>query len=192
MNKRCDGWKAAALVSSLCAVSCGGGKKPTGEGGVSPRRMADAIFTVVNADRTVYTREVVNRLQGEKVIKATEHFKEDKSLPLPAQMFRMGADLARKSDKGFTYALLSLWPINKQNAAKTEAEKKGLRQVGATGEPFYTEEKLGDRRYFTAVYPDKAIAEACVTCHNDNVDSPKTDFKLGDVMGGVVVRIPLD
>jgi hypothetical protein len=30
-----------------------------------------------------------------------------------------------------------------------------------------------------------------VSCHNDHKDTPRTDFKLGDVMGGVVIRVPL-
>ena len=38
---------------------------------------------------------------------------------------------------------------------------------------------------------DRAVAPACVTCHNDHKDSPKRDFKLNDVMGGVVLRIPI-
>ncbi|MGH8865829.1 MAG: c-type heme family protein, partial [Burkholderiales bacterium] len=39
--------------------------------------------------------------------------------------------------------------------------------------------------------PDKAVAEACVTCHNNHKDSPRSDFKLNDIMGGIVIRIPL-
>jgi len=35
------------------------------------------------------------------------------------------------------------------------------------------------------------VAPACVTCHNDHKDSPKKDFKLGDTMGGVVIRVPM-
>jgi hypothetical protein len=87
---------------------------------------------------------------------------------------------------------LSQWPINRQNAASTAVEKAGLSAVVTAAKPFYAEETLGERRYFTAVYPDKAVSEACVKCHNENPDSPRADFKLGDVMGGVVVRIPVD
>jgi hypothetical protein len=54
--------------------------------------MADALHVVIETDRTVYTRQVVNRLVKEdKVIKASEHWQDEKALPLPAQMFRMGA-----------------------------------------------------------------------------------------------------
>jgi len=71
-------------------------------------------------------------------------------------------------------------------------EKKGLEAIAKDGaKPFYGEETLGKVKYFTAVYPDKAIAPACVTCHNEHKDTPKKDFKLGNTMGGVVLRIPM-
>jgi hypothetical protein len=64
--------------------------------------------------------------------------------------------------------------------------------VDNKGKNFYAEEKLGGKKYFTAVYPDYAVAQACITCHNDHKDTPKKDFKMGDVMGAVVIRIPVD
>jgi hypothetical protein len=156
--------------------------------------MADGLHAVMSADRTVYTREVVNRLQNdEKVIKASEHWKDEKALPLPAQMFRMGAEMVAEKKAGFTYALLSMWPVNKQNKPKTEVEKQGLKFVADNpGKNHYAEEALGDKSYFTAVYADTAIAPACIKCHNEHKDSPRQDFKIGDIMGGVVIRIPLD
>jgi hypothetical protein len=42
------------------------------------------------------------------------------------------------------------------------------------------------------VYPDIGVAPVCVACHNAHPDSPRDDFKLGDVMGGVVIRIPVE
>lgn len=179
-------WKAALGVSGLAVA----GLAPAQ---VSYKEMADAMHAVMESDRTVYTRMVVNRLQNEeKVIKATEHFKDDKSLPLPAQMFRFGAEMVAEKKMPFSYSLLSLWPVNKQNLPKTAMEKKGLEAVAKDGtKPFYGEETLGKTKYFTAVYADKAIAPACVSCHNEHKDSPKTDFKIGQTMGGVVIRIPM-
>ncbi len=160
--------------------------------GVSYQRMADSLHAVLDADRTVYTKMIVNRLQNEeKVIEASEHWKDDKALLLPAQMLRFGSEAVAKKNAGFSYALLSLWAVNKQNAPKTAAEKEGLAAVEKTPDkPFYTEEKLGNETYFTAVYADRAISRACIECHNEHKDSPRTDFKLNDVMGGIVIRIP--
>jgi hypothetical protein len=166
---------------------------------VSVKAMADALHIVMDSDRTVYTKKIVNRLvKKDKVIKASEHFEDDQALALPAQMFRFGAELvaersADNPDVNFTYSLQSLWPVNKQNAPKTEAEKAGLKYVADNiGKNYYTTETLGGQKYFTAVYPDIGVAPVCVACHNAHPDTPKDDFKLGDVMGGVVIRIPVD
>lgn len=161
--------------------------------GINPKDVADMLHTVMDADRTVYTKQVVNRLMvQDKVIQASEHFKDDKTLPLPAQMFRFGAELVAEKTTKFSYSLQSLWPINKQNAPRTEIEKTGLAFIAENkGENYYAEEELGGKKYFTAVYADVGVAEACVSCHNGHKDTPKNDFKLGDVMGAVVIRIPL-
>ncbi len=160
---------------------------------VSAKHMADALLTVIQADRTVYAREVVHRLQNvEDVIQASEHWKDDKALPLPAQMFRMGAELALKETDAFSYSLLSLWPINPKNAPRTEMEEQGLKAAtGTDSEPFYGTETLGKIEYFVAVYPDVAVSAACIKCHNAHQDSPRDDFELGDTMGGIVIRIPV-
>ena len=179
---------SGALVFVL--AGCGSETKTTG---ITPQAMADALHTVLETDRTVYTRLIVNRLTlEEKVIKASEYWEDEKALLLPAQMFRAGAEMVQEKGANFSYALLSLWPVNKQNYPKTEAEKAGLQfVVDNPGKNYYTEEKLGDTRYFTAVYADVAVAKACITCHNGHKDSPRDDFKMGEVMGGVVIRIPL-
>lgn len=182
------------LALGGCAtLACGFAAVGHAAEGVSYKEMADALHAVMESDRTVYTRVVVNRLQNEeKIIKASEHWKDDKALPLPAQMFRFGAEMVAEKKTNFSYSLLSMWPVNKQNAPKTPVEKEGLAAVAAKpDQPFYKEESLGGKKYFTAVYPDKAIAKACIACHNDHKDSPRSDFKMGDVMGGVVIRIPM-
>ncbi len=179
-------------VSAVAAVGCGNPPSQPA-GAVSPQTMTDALYAVISADRAVYTQEVVDRLLKEKVITATEKYKDEKALPLPAMMLRMGSEHAKKKNSSFSYALLSEWAINKQNVAKTDVEKEGLKAIAAAPDkPFYKEEKLGDKTYFTAVYADLAVADACVSCHNEHKDSPKKDFKLNDVMGALVIRVPLN
>ena len=162
--------------------------------GVPYRQVADMLYLVMSSDRAVYTRMVVQRLtRDEKVITASEHFRDDVALPLPAQMFRFGAEMVADATEDFSYSLLSLYPINRKNGPATELERKGLEYVADNpGENFYGEEELGGQRYFAAVYPDRAVAEACVSCHNGHPDSPRTDAEVGDVMGGIVIRLPID
>jgi hypothetical protein len=186
--------RTSVLATLLAVASTTHVAASSNREGVTYQRMADALHIVLEADRTVYAKMVVHRLQNEeKVINASEHWKDDKALLLPAQMFRFGAETAAKKNPGFSYSLLSLWPVNKQNAAKTAVEKEGLKALAANPEkPFYKEEKLGTQTYFTAVYADRAVSKACVSCHNEHRDSPRTDFQLNEVMGGVVIRIPIE
>ena len=159
----------------------------------TPKQMADWLHLVMATDRAVYTKVIVNRLtKKDKVITASEHFEDDQALALPAQMFRFGAEGVAEKTSDFSYSLMSLWPINKQNAPVTELEKTGLQYIADNpGENYYGEEELGGKNYFTAIYPDPAVAPVCVSCHNQHKDTPRTDFKLGEVMGGVVIRIPV-
>jgi hypothetical protein len=201
----------AALALGLLLLGCNkppaAAAAPNVPAGIPPDKVADLLHAVMEADRTVYTKQVVNRLVKEQVLQivnpnskqpepfeASEQWKtEHGKLPLPAQMFRMGAEAVAKKNVGMSYALLSQWPVNKQNLPKTEVEKAGLKAVvdNNGSKPHYGEEQLGGQKYFTAVYADTAVAAACVDCHNDHKDSPRRDFEIGDVMGGVVVRLPL-
>ncbi len=167
-------------------------------GGITPKKFSDAVHAVMMADRTVYAKHVVTNLKKqESPVSASEYWKdEENAIPLPAQMFRMGSEIVdeNKEEAGFSYALKSKWPLNEQNKAKTPVEIEGLEYVAEhPGENFYGEEELGGVKYFTAVYADKAVAAACYECHNShsNRGDDYPEFKEGDVMGGVIVRVPL-
>ena len=192
-------YRAWLFVTAILAgglAGCGGSStgQAGGDGGISPQVMADALHAIIEADRTVYAEQVVNRLQDEQqVILASEHWQDDRALPLPAQMFRMGAELAGEMTDAFSYALLSEWPINSNNAPRTPMESEGLKIVVTDqSTPFYGTESLGGVDYYTAVYADVAVSQACINCHNNHRDSPRTDFELGETMGGIVIRIPLN
>jgi hypothetical protein len=87
----------------------------------------------------------------------------------------------------------SLWPINGNYGPQTEAEQAGLEAVAQHPETnYYAEETLGGRSYLTAIYADRAILPCCIECHNQHPQSPRRDFRLNDVMGALVVRVPLE
>jgi hypothetical protein len=183
---------ALAITASTALLSgCGEDDGST----VSAKLYTDSLYAVMKADRTNYTKYVVKRLgpNGAGVVKPDEHWQDiPNGTLLPAQMFRAGAEAVAEMTDEFTYSLQSLWPINSQNAPKSPMEKAGLEFINANpGENFYGEETLGDTTYFTAVYPDVAVVDSCSKCHNEHKDTPRTDFKVGDVMGGVVIRVPI-
>jgi len=189
---------AGLLCTSLLFTGCRPAEvKAEESGGITPRQFADGVHAVMMADRTVYATHVVTNLKKQDApVTADEYWDDnDDTIPLPAQMFRMGAELVDDNPSaGFTYSLRSKWPLNEQHSAANEFEKKALEFLSDNpGEAFYGEEELAGKKYFVAVYPDRAVAEACWVCHNEHerrgADYP--DFEKDDVMGGVLVRIPL-
>ena len=183
-------------IAGFCTLALGttgavGETKYEGKG-LDPRDVADLFHAIVSANRAVYSQVVVNRLTlQDKVVSAAEHYLDEKALPLPAQIFRLGAELAAEKNRKVFYSLHSYWPLNKHNSPRTQTEKDGLAYVTVKDENFYGVEELDGVKYFIAVYPDRATDPSCVECHNNHKDSPRKDFKLGEVMGGVVIRIPL-
>jgi len=184
---------ALLVAAGLWGVS-GSDEKAHKITSISPRKMADALHAVIAADRQVYAEVIVGRLSGaEKAMRVSENWREENCLPVPAQMLRMAGVSIQKRGAEFSYTLRSLWPINPSHGPQTELEQVGLETVARNpGTNFYAEELLGGRSYFTAVYPDHATLSSCVDCHNRHAASPRRDFKLKDVMGGVVIRVPLE
>lgn len=155
--------------------------------------VADYLHAVIEAHRTFYTLQVVERLQQQGKLVASENWRTAHTLPLPAQFLRETNDLASLTGTKIRYRLIGLWPINRQNAPATEAEKAGLEQVQQHPEQPHTGlTTTGTERYFQAIYADRAVAQACIGCHNAHPKSPKHDFKAGEVMGAIVIQIPLE
>jgi hypothetical protein len=161
--------------------------------GIPPETVADYVHAVIEADRAIYTKHVVDRMQGKGIVIASENWESQNTLPLPAQFLIDAARLVGKQEKGIRYRLVSLWPIYERNGPATEFERTALEAVQKQpAKPYTGYVESGRRRYFQAVYGDRALAQACIGCHNAHPNSPRRDFKLNDVMGGIVITIPLD
>ena len=159
---------------------------------ISPKNTTDYIHSIVEANRTVYAEVIVERLGFAIGLSATENWKHEKTLLLPAQFLLMSSNLSNIRKSGMTYKLKSLWPINHKNKPSSGFEVNGLEEVSKDLGSTYTKVvNINGQRYFKAVYPDKAVTKACVQCHNDHLSSPKKDYQLGDVMGGIIISIPL-
>ena len=197
---------AAAVCFTAVACSGGGGSTVATATGpsISPDLVADYIHTVLAADRTAYTKHVVSRvktLEGKEKdkgvldVESTEGWQQTDGIPLPAQMFRLGYEIANESGL-FTYGLISPRYINDNHGPKSDFEKVAMDEMVASGEPYKGYQEVGDQAYFSAMYPDKAVAEACVSCHNTHPVHleryPDKVFELDEVMGGVVINIPVE
>ena len=162
------------------------------QAGIPAEKVADIVHAVIQADRAFYTVHVVERLQTMGVVVASENWKTQKTLPLPVQFLEESARLVANTQAKISYKLISLWPINKRNAPKTEFDQAGLWEVAQHPDQPYTGMVMNGRDvYYQALYADKAISQACIGCHNAHPDSPRRNFQLNDVMGGILISLPV-
>ena len=181
----CLGLSAWGLSSFL--------RSPDSEVTLNPAKVAEQMHAIIEANRTIYATHVVDKLQAKGIVTAAEYWKQEDVLPLPAQFLIETGRLMSEKGTGLKYRLASLWPIYVWNAPSTDFERKGLEAIARDPKKPYTGfVRVGRERSFQAIYADIAISQSCIDCHNAHPNSPRRDFKLNDVMGGIVITIPVE
>ncbi|NEP13851.1 MAG: adenylate/guanylate cyclase domain-containing protein [Symploca sp. SIO2C1] len=148
--------------------------------------------------RTVYSSEVVNRIEPFHKITITSDYKAKKgAIPLPATyLIELGKRISAQN-QGMLVRLYSDYPFQQrleqgETGPQDDFELEALRQLRQNPkEPFFRlEEFRGSQalRYATA----DIMKPSCVACHNTHPDSTKTDWKVGDVRGVLEIIEPLD
>lgn len=183
----------AVLIAGWWGPSAHSAKERPGPPGIPPEKVAAYVYAVIKADRTLYTTDIVNRLQEKGITTASEYWEQENALMLPAQFLHRSGKLAAESGSGVRYRLISLWPIYRRNAPASDLERAALETLRKNpDQPITGIVTSGRKQFFQAIYPDLAISPACINCHNSHRLSPKRDFKLNDVMGGIAITIPLE
>jgi len=158
---------------------------------VSSEKAAAFIHAVLEANRNNYTENIVSKLQRDG-IEAHEHWKDERGVPLPAQFLMETGRLVALKDMNFSFRLASLTPVYVWNGPNSDLERQGLAAVQKDPDrPSYGFLTKNGVRFFQAIYADRAVSTACVDCHNNHPNSPRRDFKLNDVMGGIVITFPV-
>jgi uncharacterized protein DUF3365 len=183
----------AALLSLVLYLfgTWGSGSANKESAAVPVETVVDYIYAVLSSDRTFYTVHVVERMQQRGVIESSERWRSEHALPLPAQFVQESSSLAALSGVKVRYRLISLHPINKLSGPANEFERKALKAIMAEPDrPYKGFVTEGDNRRFEALYADRAVSSACVTCHNAHPQSSRRDYQLNDVLGAVLISIP--
>jgi methyl-accepting chemotaxis protein len=159
-------------------------------GVTTARAVADQVATL----RTFYTSEVVARAKdvGMRVNFDFEGRKD--TLPLPATFVKVLGERIAHDYPGTSIRLYSRFPFPHRAATETydDFEKGALDSLEQHPKsPVWTFATLDGRKSVRYAVAD-LMGPACVSCHNSHPDSPKRDWKLGDVRGVVEVIVPVD
>ena len=169
--------------------------------GLMPRQVrhstiktAEIATLQIVEDRKQYTKNIIVKLKKDGITNVhpnRNYTNLDGGIPLPATFVQEVSSTINKQGV-YSYDLLSKWNINKEKNLRSDFEKDAFdflyQKEGKVFSRFMEHNGIFTLRYATA---DVANAAGCVSCHNAHEDSPKKDFVLGEVMGILVVNIPI-
>lgn len=161
----------------------------------STLKSAEIATLQIVEDRKQYTKTIIGKLKKDGIVDVhpNKNYADiNGGIPLPATFVQEVSNTINQ--KGvYSYDLLSKWNINKEKGLKTDFEKEAFDYLYAKkgGDVFHRFQIYNDLYSLRYATPDIASAEACVRCHNAHEESSRKDFKLGDVMGILIVNIPI-
>ena len=150
----------------------------------------------LNEARRLYSKNVIERLKPiDGITIAPEYHSIGGGIPNPATYtIELGDSLSDES-QGLLFRLYSEYPF--PNRQKTGGPQDRFQHDALNylkkhpQDSFYRKEKLGDILVFR--YTQGILMEpSCLACHNKLPNSPKKDWKVGELRGVVEITQPLD
>jgi len=157
-------------------------------------QQAQKYSRAITQFRKLYTSEVVKRA-GEAGLEITHNYKDRPgAIPLPATLsILLGNQLEKK--KGAAVRLYSDFPFPwrvEEGVHQDTFEQEALQHLKQNPEsPYFQFTTLNGQMVLRYATADR-MQPSCVNCHNSHPDSPKTDWKTGDVRGVLEVIQPLE
>jgi methyl-accepting chemotaxis protein len=158
------------------------------------QKSAEIATLQIVEDRKQCTKNIVVKLKKDGIVNVhtnKEYASIDGGTTLPAT-FVQEVSKSINNQGVYSYKLLSKWNINKDKGLKTDFENEAFNflydKKGTVFSRYIDHNGIFVLRYATA---DIAASASCINCHNNHADSQKKDFRLGDVMGILVVNIPI-
>ncbi len=154
---------------------------------------ASAYMDAYEGVRKVYANEVIPGALKKGVRVTHDYRSYHDAIPLPATFAMAWAKEIGSTGRGVTARLYSDFPFpwNKDGGTRDVFGRSAISYFrNHPDEAYYNFESddLGWRlRYARA----DRMRESCVACHNSHPDSPKRDWKVGDVRGVLEVTIPM-
>ncbi|MEP3279250.1 MAG: adenylate/guanylate cyclase domain-containing protein [Stappiaceae bacterium] len=157
-------------------------------------RQARELNSMVTDIRKYYSSNVVARvLENHGSTKPTHNYKDEAGgIPIPATLsIELGNVIGGRTDR-ISYRFVSDEPFRgRQEHNLDEFEKDALAQLRTLGKSDSDVTRvtgsLLDRQVRMAV--PVIMGAACVSCHNSHADSPRTDWKVGDIRGIQAITI---
>ena len=149
-------------------------------------RQAQDVSQIINDVRGFYASDVVGRVQGAdgKVTAAHNYRQVPGAIPIPATLSLELGRLISSHNNTLKYRFISDLPFHGRETHPMDMfETSALASLRANPNNAVIEYSgsIFDRK--VRIVTPVLLGAACVTCHNTHPDSPKKDWKQGDVRG---------
>ncbi|HEU0072313.1 MAG TPA: ATP-binding protein [Alphaproteobacteria bacterium] len=154
---------------------------------------AETLSFAITEFRNFYSSEVVPRAVAGGAVATHDYVQQQGAVPLPITLtMELGKQLAQNAS-GASFGIYSAYPFPWRQDRKLDAfEREALDAVTADPtKPFVRFVQIDGKRvvrYAAAI----RLGENCVACHDSHPQSPKLDWKVGDVRGVQQVVVPLN
>lgn len=158
------------------------------------RRQAVDTGSIIDEVRRLYADQVVNKIlqapPGTKIVPTDKFHDVPGAVPISATFSMEIGRLTASQNHNVRYEFISDYPFIGQAAHQFDAFRtKALAAFRADPRLTVQEDVQGGwDRTVTIAAPIK-MSQGCVDCHNIHPDSPKKDWKVGDVRGIQVVSV---
>jgi methyl-accepting chemotaxis protein len=145
------------------------------------------------AMRGYYSEWVVKKAVESGALKASHDHKNDPRLiPLPATLMHDLSALLAERDT--TMSLVSPYPFPDRKDRVLDDFQRDAWNVlaGNPKEVFWREEQRNGKRIVRVAVADVMSAQTCIGCHNSDPNSPKRDWRVGDVRGVLEISSVID
>jgi class 3 adenylate cyclase len=145
--------------------------------------------------RTLYSNNAISRLQDSGVTVTPHYANTPGAIPVPATFLIELSQSLSQQNTGLSVRLYSDYPFpwrQQQGGPRDDFEHVALQQLRKNPQvPFVRLEAFQGRPSLRYAEAD-VMKPSCVACHNAHPDSPKRDWRVGDVRGVIEITRPLD
>jgi adenylate cyclase len=150
------------------------------------RRQARDLNSVISSVRGYYAANVVGRvLTSPGTTKVVHNYEEvPGAIPIPATLSLELGKVISQQQQNITYRFVSDYPFkNRPVHALDSFETNALSELRQNPNQQLAQVSATVLRDQVRLIAPVIMGQACVTCHNSHPESPKTDWKVGDVRG---------
>ena len=191
-------WLVAAIVMLILALPVAVWRDVTDLTDQNLRRQSENLSTVLGKVRSYYAANVVSRVNGSDAPSQALHNYHDipGAVPIPATMSIELGEALDDADEVAEYRFVSDYAFtNRPQHELTDNERLALERfrAGETEAQIYLRADDVPWHHSITLLRPVVLSENCVGCHNSHPESPRKDWKAGDVRGieAITVHQPL-